>query len=292
METPEKIKLFGDRNFTENFDMSIRFIKQNFAPIARGLACQIPVLLMAAFCMPNVFKMYYQMGYDGSHHTNDSPFGDFTLFGVITAATGYILMLLTMLAMALFTIIYMSMYVKSEDGVVDNSEVWRQVAKKALPALGGTILFGLSVVVGAIFCYIPGIIVAVYWGFYLYAYINEDLGIINSFRRSAGLVKNNFWVTLGYAIVFTIIIGFASCIFVIPFYVGVIASMFQVAFFSNVLFFTISASILLIGYVFIESTMYMAMGVMYYSHRNKLEGNDMEAEIDNIGRHDNLGTAY
>ena len=281
METHEKIRLNGNRDFSGNFDMAIKFIKQNFGPVARGVSYLIPLLLIAAFFMPNLFKLYYQIG--SGHNNPDTIFDDFSYLSIIGGIAAYLLLILTMFLMALFTISYMALYVKSKDGVVDNSGVWKKVPKIALPALGGGILFGLAVMIGGVLCYIPGIIAAVYLGFYLYAYINEDLGIIDSFQYSIKLVQNNFWVTLGYGFAFSFIIGMVSMVFIVPFYVGLIASMLQVEFFASEIFFILSTMILFVGYIFTYTAMYMAMGVMYYSHRNKIEGNDLEFEIDSIG---------
>lgn len=288
MKTREKIQLFGNRDFSGNFDMSIKFIKQNFGPIVKGLAYMIPVLLIIVFLTPNLFKIYFAIG--SSKYNPDAMemlFDDYSAFTVIGAIIAYILLLTAILVMALFTIIYIAQYVKSEDGVVNTAEVWRKVPKAFLPALGGSILYGLAVLVGTLLCYIPGIIVTVYLGFYLYIYINEDLGIIDSFQRSVELIKNNFWVTLGYSLVFSFIVGMASIVFIIPFYAGLIGSMFQVEFLASELFFISTAMIFLVGYLFVYTIMYVAMGVMYYSHRNKLEGVDMETEIDNIGKFSN-----
>ena len=281
METPEKIRLNGNRDFSGNFDMSIKFIKQNFAPIARGLSYLIPLLLIAAFLMPNLFKLYYQIG--SGQNDPETFFDGFSYLSIVGGIIAYVLLMLTMFLMSLYTIIYMALYVKSEDGVVDSSAVWRKVPKIALPALGGGILFGLIVMIGSVFCYLPGVAAAVYLGFYLYVYINEDLSIIDSFQYSFKLVQNNFWVTLGFALVFSFIIGMVSMLFIVPFYVGLIASVLQVEFFASEIFFIISTMILFVGYIFTYTAMYMAMGVMYYSHRNKIEGNDLEFEIDNIG---------
>lgn len=281
MGTHEKIRLNGNRDFSGNFDMAIKFIKQNFGPVARGVSYLIPLLLIAAFFMPNLFKLYYQIG--SGHNNPDTIFDDFSYLSIIGGIAAYLLLILTMFLLALYTISYMALYVKSKDGIVDNSEAWKKVPKIALPAFGGAILFGLAVMIGSLLCYIPGIAAAVYLGFYLYAYINEDLGIIDSFQYSIKLVQNNFWVTLGYGLVFSIIIGMVSIIFIVPFYVGLIGSVLQVEFLASEMFFSISMMLLFVGSIFAYTTLYMSMGVMYYSHRNKIEGNYLEFEIDSIG---------
>ncbi|MDR1884185.1 MAG: hypothetical protein LBR26_15600 [Prevotella sp.] len=280
---PEKIKLYGSRDFGANFDLSIKFIKRHLVPVSKGLAYLIPSLLIVAFFMPNSFKMYYDIGFRASSSVTfmDDMFGP----GLFIA---YMLLILVMLAMALYTICYMALYAKQENGeATSSSAVWKKVSKAALPVLGASILFGIMVAVGSLLCLVPGVLAAVYFGFYMYVYVNEDLGVIGSFRRSYALVRRNFWVTLGYSLVFSLLISMAGCVFVVPYYAGLIASMLQVEFFSNGIVFFILIFISFVGYNFLYPAFYMAMGVMYYSHRNKLDGLDMETEIDNIGKYDN-----
>ncbi|MBK5722901.1 hypothetical protein JGH11_18690 [Dysgonomonas sp. Marseille-P4677] len=277
MKQSEKIKLFGSRDFSGNFDMSVKFIKQNYAPIFKALCYLIPLALIAAYFMPNLFRLYYDIGANRIPNT----FNDGTeLLGMLIA---YPLLLIIMFVISLYTISYMALYVKTEDGVVNSSDVWRKVRSVALPVFGGSILFGIAFSLGYILCLIPGIIVAVYFGFYSYAYINEDLGIIDSFKRSVELVQNNWWITLGYTLAFSFIIGMAYIVFAIPLYIGMIGSMLQVEFLASGITFIIAMMIAFVGYIFLYPAFFMAMGVMYYSHRNKLEGVDMETEIDNIG---------
>lgn len=277
MERSEKIKLFGSRDFSGNFDLSIKFIKQNYAPIFKALCYLIPLALIAAYFMPNLFSMYYEIGANRIPDT----FNDGT--GILGMFIAYPILVIVMFVISLYTISYMALYVKSEDGVVNSSDVWRKVGNVALPVFGGSILFYIAFFIGYILCLIPGIIVAVYFGFYMYVYINEDLGIIDSFRRSVELVKNNWWITLGYYFVFSFIVGLAYIVFVIPLYIGLVGSMLQVEFLASPISFIIAMMIAFIGYIFLYPAFFMAMGVMYYSHRNKLEGIDMETEIDNLG---------
>lgn len=281
MKTSEKIKLFGSRDFGGNFDMSMKFIKQNYASIFKPLCYLIPLALIAAFFMPNLFSMYYDMGANREPEIINNPK---ELLGMFIA---YPILAITMFIMSLYSISYMALYVKSQDGIVNSSDVWRKVRHVALPIFGGSILFGIAFLIGYMLCLIPGIIVAVYLGFYMYVYINEDLSIIDSLKRSTELVKNNWWATLGYSLVFSLIIGMAYIVFAIPLYIGLFGSMLQVEFLSSPVFFIFAMMIAFVGYIFLYPAYFMAMGVMYYSHRNKLEGVDMETEIDNIGIYNN-----
>lgn len=287
METQQKIKLIADRDFGGNFDLSIKFIKQNYTSVLKGLVYLIPLLMIAAFFVPNLFDIYYDLGRGINNSNNgsfsqDNPFEGISILGIIGA---YILLLIVMFLIIVYTISYMALYQKSENGTVAVSEVWSKTFKVALPVLLGSILFGIAFCIGYIFCIIPGLIVAVYLGFYIYVYINEDLSIIDSFQRSFALVQNNFWVTLGFGMAFSMLIGMVSVIFILPMYAGMIASMLQVEFFANDIVFYICITILFCIYILLYPALYMAMGTLYYSHRAKLDGPDIESEIENIGNY-------
>jgi hypothetical protein len=63
--------------------------------------------------------------------------------------------------------------------------------KKLLPAFGATILFGLMVVVGLLLLIVPGVYLALRYGFFLTAMVDRDLGVIDSFKYSSALTTNN-----------------------------------------------------------------------------------------------------
>lgn len=177
----------------------------------------------------------------------------------------------------------MALYVKSPDGSVKNSDVWSKLANSFLPLIGGGIIFGLLSTIGFILCIIPGIIIYVYLGFYAYVYINEDKGVINSFYRSYEIVSNNWWITLGYGLVFLILISVGSAIFTIPTYLILLGHGLQIDFLTSDVFAYLANFIASVGQLLLYPILYIAMGVMYYSHRNKIERVDMETEIDSIG---------
>ncbi len=277
MKQTEKIKLFGDRDFGGNFDMSMGFIKQNYVHIFKALCYLTPLAILAAFLMPNLFQTYYNMSLN---RTPDTFYSEGEILGMLFA---YPLLMIIIFCIALYTISYMALYVKSEDGKVNSKDVWNKVKKAALPVLGASILYGIAVSIGTMLCFIPGIIVSIYLIFYAYVYINEDLGIIDSLKYSITLVQHNWWVTFGFYLVTSIIMSMISVIFAIPSYVGMIGSSLQVEFLASSIFFIIAMMIAFVGYIFVTPCLFMALGVMYYSHVNKIEGIDMQTEIDSIG---------
>lgn len=276
MEPSQKIKLFGNRDFSENFDMTLNFIKLNYTKLLKGIAILIPALLILAFFTPTTSSLTAGMD------TSDV-MGFYSSIFSIGFVLVYILSTLITYVIFLYTIAYMSLYAKSTDGTVKNAEVWSKVANAFLPMIGGAIIFGFLSTIGILLCIIPGIIVYVYLGFYAYVYINEDRGVIDSFYRSYELVSNNWWITFGYGLVFVILIGIGSIVFTIPTYLITLGYALQIDFLSSDMFAYIATFISSVGGLLLSPILYMALGVMYYSHRNKLERVDMITEIESIG---------
>lgn len=275
MVNSQKIKLFGSRDFSSNFDMTLNFLKQNYVSILKGIVVVVPVYLIIAYFMSSINSL------------STRPSADIleTYAAIFSAGffVSYFLIILSSMVVMLYIISYMAIYAKSSDGVVKNSDVWSKVANAFLPVLGASIIFGILLSIGFLLCIIPGIIILVYLGFYCYVYVNEEKSIIDSFYRSYELVSHNWWVTFGYGIIFFLIIMVLGAVFAIPTYLVALGTVFGMGFFSGEIYMYISSLISYAGSFLLYPIMYVAMGVMYYSHRNKLEGIDMETEIDNIG---------
>ena len=60
---------------------------------------------------------------------------------------------------------------------------------------------------------IPGIIFSVFWIFAGYVLISENKGIIESFKESYKIVKDKWWKTFGYAILFGLVLFLVSIVF-------------------------------------------------------------------------------
>ncbi len=263
MNEIQKIKLFGTRDFSGNFDMTLSFIKQNYAAIFKPLCILIPVLLIAVYFIPNT----QSMDLTGYNDPMDMYRDTFTL-GFFLA---YFLMGLVSYLVYLYVVSYMAIYAKSDDGIVKSSDVWSKVKSVFLPVLGGSIIFGILVGIGTLFCIIPGVIVYVYLGFYMYVYINDETGVIDSFQRSYELVKGNWFITFGFGLVFLILLSILGAVFAIPTYIAMVGRFLEVDFLTSDIYMYMASLISGVGGIMIYPILYIAMGVMYYSHRNQIE---------------------
>ncbi|MEI6440143.1 MAG: hypothetical protein WCO83_08050 [Alphaproteobacteria bacterium] len=73
--------------------------------------------------------------------------------------------------------------------------------RKALPTLGLTLLLGLAYLCGLILLIVPGIMILIALSAALPAALTENLGIVQAFRRSRDLTRNNRWRILGFWLV-------------------------------------------------------------------------------------------
>ena len=62
---------------------------------------------------------------------------------------------------------------------------------KLLRAIGASILFGITVAVGLVLLVIPGIYVMLRYGQFMYAIVDRNLGVMESFHYSSSITKNN-----------------------------------------------------------------------------------------------------
>lgn len=279
MNEHKKIRLFATRDFSENFDMALNFIKQNYGAVLKPLCILIPIIIISVFVAPDTSSISTDI------YSYDNPLDIYREIFTIGYFLAVFLALMSTFILMLYVISYMAVYSQSEDGKVKASDAWNKVLNSVLPLFLGGIIFWILVSIGSMLCIIPGIIVFVYLSFFNYVYINEKRGLFESFQRSYELVKGNFWNTLGIGLVFGILIAIGSLIFTIPSYLTGFGMAFGVDLFSNSIFIYIAGLISSLGQFILLPILHMAMGVVYYSLRNQSENINEESEIDNIGKY-------
>lgn len=285
MEQPKKIKLYQSRDFSGNFDTSIAFIKQNYGVILKGLLIFIPFLLIATYFFLDIFRLSSMGGMN-----NLASFGNSAdMLSYVFSwkfFVGFFLLSIAAYLMYLYPMCYMVLYAESKDGVVTNNEVWSKMKQTALPLLGYSIIYFILVMIGAMLCFIPGIIVGIYLSLYSYVYLVEKRGVIETFQRSFDLVSHNWWVTLGITFVFSFIIAAVGFVFTLPVYGTMIGAIFQIDFLTSDIYMYITYSINYIARFLLNPVLCIVMGVIYFSYRNKLDGISTYDDIDQIGTTD------
>lgn len=110
-------------------------------------------------------------------------------------------------------------YIKSyiaNNGVANYEEVYKEVYRSFWSLIGLGILVGLSVFVGIMFCFIPGIYLAVPLSisFATLVFLKKD--VMDSYNYSFTLIKENWWITFATLLIIYIIVAVASYAFSLP----------------------------------------------------------------------------
>ncbi|MGW6931637.1 hypothetical protein ACWGE0_16415 [Lentzea sp. NPDC054927] len=100
---------------------------------------------------------------------------------------------------------------------VSFAQAWEEFKPRLLPLLGATLLSGLVIAVGLLFCIVPGIYLWVLFALVTPALVLERCGVGAAFGRSKNLVNGAWWRTFGILLL-TVVIGWViSWIISLPF---------------------------------------------------------------------------
>jgi len=87
---------------------------------------------------------------------------------------------------------------------------------RILPVLGVSLLVGLCVLGGFILLFVPGVIIAIIFYVAVPVAVIERPGVLNSLRRSAQLTKGYRWILFAIVLLFTVMIGAAAMVLMLP----------------------------------------------------------------------------
>ncbi|NKE59632.1 hypothetical protein FXN61_23605 [Lentzea sp. PSKA42] len=97
------------------------------------------------------------------------------------------------------------------------AQAWDEFKPRLVPLLGATLLSGLVITVGAIFCLLPGIWLWVMFALVTPALVLERCGVGTAFGRSRALVNGAWWRTFGILVLAAVISWVISWIISLPF---------------------------------------------------------------------------
>ncbi len=269
------------RDFGELMSSPFNFLKQEFrlytTVILRYVAPFLGIGLAAMAVFAN--DLYLASGSSGGMMSST----------MITAMVFFVFFMLSFFMAFLISHSYATLYVKRGKDNFTKEDVWALAKKNILKYIGATILTILMVLPAMLFFYIPGIYLAISLTFVFFIITYEELPVGAAISRSFKVIKGHWWMTFGVIMVFGMLIGFASYIFMIPaYFVGIIAATSGTGF-EYVDFIIIV--ILMFGYFatyLIMSALQQILVVsIYFSYTSKSEGINLDAKIDAIYKSEN-----
>ncbi len=235
MQESQKIEFRKERDFGQKFNATIEFIRQEFKPLFKGVIYIAGPFIALASLVGAYYQKYSLSLLNFSLDSEEFLADDFWISAVA-------LFLFSMLAYVLiFAVVneYVKQYQATSGKSVEVKDLWEKV-RSALPgyilsALGyAGLVFLISMASGFIaagiislnvfllnMIMVLGFIFGIFFltvGLYLtiIAYNTERTGLFGSINLTIGLLKGNWWRTLGLFIVSWFIVSIVSMVFTIP----------------------------------------------------------------------------
>lgn len=212
----ERIRLNVERTFSDLFTTTLHFVRQEAKPLARAFAVIVlPVIVLMVVALSRFLNGVFDAAFAAVPYTEDLAWGWLSHYGMMITVAGFLGFWLQ-----LFLLSYLRVY--RERGVgegasgIGTGEVFAMMRRKFWPVVGWSLLYGIVVMAGFMFCVVPGIWLGVALGFGGYFVVMRDEGVSGAFSRSWELVKGHWWMSFGYVVVWTLLVSVAGWIFGIP----------------------------------------------------------------------------
>ena len=213
------IELAKPRDFGEIINDTFTFVKQNFKPLLKYFFIFSGFFLVAsaATSVLNQVNMYRAVNnFNPNSFDNDSPFS--RAFAVFTPVyfLNMLFLVLTYVSITVMVLSYMAIYKQNRNIVPSTEEMWGYIKYYFLKVLGSSIVLSIIVVLGCVFCLIPGIYLYPIMALVLPIMVIENSSFNYAFNQSFRLIKDNWWVTFGVLVVIFIVLYVASMVVLIP----------------------------------------------------------------------------
>lgn len=212
------VELAKPRDFGEIINDTFIFVRQNFKPLLKYffIFCGFFLLATTATVILNQINMINRVNnFNPNSFDADSRFGPFSVF-TPTYFLAMFFVILEYVSISVVVLSFMALYKVKQNQVPDTEEMWGYFKFYFLKALGSSLVIGILVVVGAMFCLIPGIYLYPVMSLVLPIMIIENTSFGYAFNHSFRLIKDNWWSTFGVLVVVIIILSVASMIVTIP----------------------------------------------------------------------------
>ncbi len=262
----EIVKFIRERTFGDLIGAPFEFIIQEFKSFAGTLLKYAGPFVAVTFLMVSLLANDI---FNAAVMKSNTPTST-----IIYAVILIFSLMFGMLAVVIVTHSYISLYVSKGKGNFTKDDVGELLKKNLWKVFGAGILVYIMVVIGFLLFYIPGIYLAVATIFIFLIIIYENKSATESISRSFEIIKGKWWQTFGLILVFGLIIGSMSYIFIIPIYAVVIVAFLsgtQIAA-GSVILLSLFIFLYFTAYLFFMSMQQIMIAFQYFNIRDGKEG--------------------
>jgi len=217
--TNTKFNFKQERDFGDLFNATFGLISQEFKRLGTAiLYFVVPFLILSAIAMTIYSVKVSEMMPSIVQGEKPDPFMIFSLMGSMIGYIGIAMVLsLISVTMLLSTVLgYIKLYIQKGSEGFSVNDVWFQVVSNFWAFLIAVIIVCLVVLIGTVFCVLPGIYFGVVLSILFCIMIFEERNFSDAFGRCFKLMKSNWWLAFGVLIIAAIIIYILAILLSIP----------------------------------------------------------------------------
>ena len=285
----EKINLCVARSLSELITATFQVLKQEIKPFLRTFAVlALPVIVVFVLLLKDMLMEFLYVSENPELMDTQATMMMLQrsmLTGVFGALMG--------MWVQLFTLAYLRVYHEHYlAGVAEEitvKEVFGVMKRKFLVFWGWSILYGVIVGAGLMFCFIPGIwfgIALLFGGYYV---MMRDMSIGDALSASWQLVKGAWWLSFGNVVVLSLITSIVGYVFSIPYMIVTMGSALGGGE-PNMYLAVLTLLISYFGQYLLTTVMFVGVGMLFFSLIEDKEHLSMLGKIERMGsdatRHD------
>jgi hypothetical protein len=278
-----KIEFRKIRDFGENLSDTFLFIKENIKSLLASLLAICAVIMLAQAVCSGIYQSRFFSIFDQLRKgLNDDPYQKFTDIFTFEYFLTILCAWLSHIAIQVTLASYIKVYVTEGNGAPRVEQVWNVFRRNFLKIFLYSIPIFILTAVGFIFCFAPGVFLAVVFVPFAIIVVVEDANFGYAFKRCFDIVSDNFWISLAIYVVAGMVYYF--CTLIVGVGVGLVVAVFS--FLSTRSVGTtvgILSSVLNIFSEFFYIIFFVSAAFQYFTLIEKKDGAGILERIDQIG---------
>lgn len=278
----ERINLSVERSFSEVITATFNFLKQEIRPFLAGFAVLVlPIIVLIVLAFNGVLTNSLFLS-EEEMMVNPALIASMYMNMMWVGLLSGLLSFWSELFVLAYLRVYRNHYLAGNQEMITLKEVWQMMLDKLLMFWGWSIIFGLIIFVGLMFCIIPGIYFGIALIFGTYYVVMKDVSVGDAFSASWNLIKGNWWMTFGLVVVLGLLIAVVSFIFELPSFIlgvgtGISGELPNTYLLIAVVLFAY------IGKFLLNMVLYLGLGMQFFSLREREEHTTLLGKIENMG---------
>ena len=278
----ERINLSVERSFSEVITATFNFLKQEIRPFLAGFAVLVlPIIVLIVLAFNGVLTNSLFLS-EEEMMVNPALIASMYMNMMWVGLLSGLLSFWSELFVLAYLRVYRNHYLAGNQEMITLKEVWQMMLDKLLRFWGWSIIFGLIIFVGLMFCIIPGIYFGIALIFGTYYVVMKDVSVGDAFSASWNLIKGNWWMTFGLVVVLGLLIAVVSFIFELPSFIlgvgtGISGELPNTYLLIAVVLFAY------IGKFLLNMVLYLGLGMQFFSLQEREEHTTLLGKIENMG---------